>query len=265
MSAWTLCGNVYGVAVSQTELEERKASGQAPEWEAYRTDRATKTQHYNDKFVNVGEAHADVSKDENIESAFGEGIFYVSGKFGSTRILQFHSQAELVKYIETTIGFQTGIGETGEFGVFVSMVAPGGSYRYKRGVRHSKGHEKREEFEDSGTARARFLSRSKADVALLFPSPDRAPRPALAMASTTRAPSRCQLEAGASMASLPDWDVGSDRGGSPSRMSVTSGGHDSAASAPLMGSPSPAKPQPKDLPASLKRAAKAKSTKLDGV
>eukprot|EP00959_Pyramimonas_sp_CCMP1952_P040385 844548-Pyramimonas_sp.AAC.1 len=72
--------------------------------------------------------------------------------FCRDRNLQFSSQEEAVKYINERLGFETGMGETNEFGVFVVEKRPGARYKFRKGLARSSGIIRKEGHDDLQSA-----------------------------------------------------------------------------------------------------------------
>lgn len=85
------------------------------------------------------------------------GYFYPLADFVRTRQLNnFKDMDELVKYINTTMGFKTGWGENKKIGVFVPNLPVGASYYFEDSITHTKAQEQSEAYGDVETARREF-------------------------------------------------------------------------------------------------------------
>ena len=74
--------------------------------------------------------------------------------------MQFESVEQMIKYINTTMGFRTGTGECGRFGVFASSLPRGAAYAYETGINHSAEHRTTEEFGDGASLARQALEES---------------------------------------------------------------------------------------------------------
>ena len=86
--------------------------------------------------------------------SFESGSFYILEGFCQTRNLTFADRDATVAYIKETMGFDCGIGECGNFGVFVPQLPVGAAYQYKRVVDHSSEHKRQQVHANDEDARA---------------------------------------------------------------------------------------------------------------
>ncbi|CAK0820140.1 unnamed protein product, partial [Prorocentrum cordatum] len=93
-----------------------------------------------------------VQERKDFSEAFVEGELCELRGFCRDRNLQFSSQEEAVKYINERLGFETGMGETNEFGVFVVEKRPGARCKFRKGLARSSGIIREEGHDDLQSA-----------------------------------------------------------------------------------------------------------------
>ena len=73
---------------------------------------------------------------EKLAKAGASGHFFVWDDFVRAKLQgqNFKDVAEATEYIENVMGYKTGVGETGDCGVFVSSMPMGASYYYEEGM-----------------------------------------------------------------------------------------------------------------------------------
>ncbi|CAK0880225.1 unnamed protein product [Prorocentrum cordatum] len=106
------------------------------------------------------------NEEQRFDEAFEEGVFEELREFAASRNLEFDDEEELIYYIENTLGFECGEGETGVFGVYV-VENPKGSYRFKRGVKKVASFGVKERHEDEESAKRQHMEDTAGGVGMI--------------------------------------------------------------------------------------------------